>query len=63
MHKFLWGGDCVYVEETYTAFQSARRIVADALYDKIEDGWLDETTALEFARRMFMITHCSCWMS
>ena len=53
MHKFLWGGDCVYVEETYGAFLLARRVVADALYDKIEDGWLDEATALEFARGFF----------
>ena len=53
MHKFTWGGDCVYIEETYGAFLLACRVVADALYDKIEDGWLDEATALEFARGMF----------
>jgi hypothetical protein len=53
MHKFSWGGDCFYVEETYGAFLLARRIVADALYDKMEEGWLDEATALEFARGMF----------
>ena len=53
MHKFLWGGDCVYVEETDGAFLLARQVVADALYDKIEDGWLDEAAALEFARGMF----------
>lgn len=53
MHKFSWGGDCVYVEETYGAFLQARQIVADALFDKIEEGWLDRATALEFARGMF----------
>jgi hypothetical protein len=53
MHKFSWGGDCVYVEETYGAFLLARRLVADALYDRIEDGWLDVGTALEFARGIF----------
>lgn len=53
MHKFTWGGDCIHVEETYGAFLLARRVVADALYDKIEDGWLDEATALEFVRGMF----------
>jgi hypothetical protein len=53
MHKFLWGGDCVYVEETYGAFLLARRIVADALFDKMKEGWLDEAAALEFARGMF----------
>ncbi len=53
MHKFLWGGDSAYVEESYGAFLLSRHIVADALYDKIQEGWLDEATALEFARGMF----------
>lgn len=53
MHKFSWGGDCVYVEETYGAFLLARQTVADALYDRMEDSWLDENTALEFVRGIF----------
>jgi len=53
IHKFAWGSDCVYVEETYGAFLQARRVFADALWDRIEDGWLDKATALQFIRAIF----------
>ncbi len=52
-NKIFWGGDCIYVEETYGAFLVARDAVADALADLIELDFLSAPVALELAQRIF----------
>ena len=53
VHKFIWGGDCVYVEETYGVFIQACEIVCTALYDLVERKYLSTAEAVEVAVRVF----------
>ena len=51
--KFLWGGDCYYVEESYGAFRQAQRVVSHALVDLVNEQALTEADAVELAVRLF----------
>lgn len=48
--KFLWGGDCHSVEGIYGSVYVMRQALAEVLARIIEDGLLDEETALAVAR-------------
>ena len=52
-NKIFWGGDAVYVEETYGAFVVARDAVSEALADLIEQDLLNKSAAAHLAQRIF----------
>ena len=47
--KFTWGADCAVVEETYGTFITARRVLAQSLATKIEEGFLAPSLARKIA--------------
>jgi len=49
----VWGGDCVRVEMTYGSLLIAKKIVADVLAEKVEEGFFSEIEALHTAKRIF----------
>ncbi len=51
--KFLWGGDCYYVEESYGALVQAKAVVARALSGLVSVGRLEEAEAVDLADRLF----------
>ena len=51
--KLLWGGDCVYVEESYGVLIQAKRVVSAALSNLVMKGMLDIDEAVELALKLF----------
>lgn len=49
-HKFTWGADCAAVEESMGIMDQAREVLANALAQKVLDGWEDEDSAIEIGR-------------
>ncbi len=49
-NKILWGGDAFRVEEAYGASRLARRVVTEALAEKVEARYLSEAEALRIGR-------------
>jgi len=50
--KIVWGGDCVFVEETLGAFRVGVESVAAGLAQLIDSGWLTRDDALQIAQRI-----------
>ena len=50
--RLMLGGDAWHAEETYGALRLARRLIAEVLEEKIDDGYLDESAARRLARRI-----------
>ena len=50
--RMMLGGDNWHVEETYGAMQTARRLIAEVLDEKLADGYFNRTTAERLARRI-----------
>ncbi|MBD2868789.1 amidohydrolase family protein [Paenibacillus arenilitoris] len=48
-----FGGDYNYIEGTYAHLKLAKKIVGDALVEKVEDGALGEAEAIDFAKAIF----------
>ncbi len=42
-NKFMWGADCVCVEETYGVALAVRKLIAEVLTEKAQNGWGEET--------------------
>ena len=53
--KWLWGGDCYYVEESDGALRQAQRVVTAALADLVIDGELAESEAIDLAVGLFCL--------
>jgi predicted TIM-barrel fold metal-dependent hydrolase len=51
--RLMLGGDNWHVEETYGALQTARRLIADVLDEKLREGYFSRATAERLARRIF----------
>ncbi len=51
--RLMLGGDNWHVEETYGALQSARRLIAEVLEEKLDSGYFGRATAERLARRIF----------
>ncbi|WP_028608855.1 amidohydrolase family protein [Paenibacillus harenae] len=51
IHGF--GGDYNFIEGTYAHLKLAKKIVGDVLMEKVEDGALDESEAIDFAKAVF----------
>lgn len=49
----MLGGDNWHVEETYGAMQTARRLIAEVLDEKLASGYFNRATAERLARRIF----------
>jgi len=60
-NKMVWGGDCVYVEETYGTFLQARRVVAEALASLVESKVLDREAAIDLAVGIFCKNALGIW--
>ncbi len=50
--RLMLGGDNWHVEETYGAMQTARRLIAEVLEEKLAGGYFSDATAERLARRM-----------
>jgi hypothetical protein len=50
--RMMLGGDNWHVEETYGAMQTARRLIAEVLDEKLASGYFSRATAERLARRM-----------
>jgi len=50
--RMMLGGDNWHVEETYGAMQTARRLIAEVLDEKLVAGYFSRATAERLARRM-----------
>ncbi len=50
--RLMLGGDNWHVEETYGAIQGARRLIAEVLTEKVDDGYFTHADAERFARRI-----------
>ncbi len=50
--RMMLGGDNWHVEETYGAMQTARRLIAEVLAEKLAGGYFSRATAERLARRM-----------
>ncbi len=49
---FAWGGDHMFLEQTYASLVTAKNMIARALADMVETDYFDEDTALFAARRI-----------
>jgi predicted TIM-barrel fold metal-dependent hydrolase len=52
-HKIVWGGDCVFVEETFGAFRLGVEAVAGGLAKLVESGQIEREDSFEIAQRIF----------
>lgn len=52
-NKLIWGGDAVYVEETYGALVQATRVVATALTNLVQAKLFTQPEAVDLAVRLF----------
>lgn len=50
--RMMLGGDNWHVEETYGAMQTARRLIAEVLDEKLASGYFSRATAERLARRI-----------
>ncbi len=50
--RMMLGGDNWHVEETYGAMQTARRLIAEVLEEKLASGYFSRATAERLARRI-----------
>ena len=52
-NKFLWGGDCHFIEETIGSLEFAKQVVCEVLADRISKGQLHESTAKKIISSIF----------
>lgn len=52
-NKFLWGGDCFYVELFFGAMIFSKRVVAEVLAKKVADNYFGLPTAIQMCRNIF----------
>lgn len=50
--RMMIGGDCVHVEESYAAIESARNLIGDVLHEKVADGYMQWRHAERLATRV-----------
>ncbi|RWI16562.1 amidohydrolase family protein [Mesorhizobium sp.] len=50
--RMMIGGDCVHVEESYAAIESARHLIGDVLQEKVVDGYFHSRQAERLAMRV-----------
>jgi hypothetical protein len=50
--RLMFGGDNWHAEETYGAIQGARRLIAEVLTEKVDDGYFARADAERLARRI-----------
>jgi predicted TIM-barrel fold metal-dependent hydrolase len=51
-NRIMWGADCHHAEGIYAATEVTRRILAEALAEKVERGELSEADALRICRQI-----------
>jgi len=52
-NKFLWGGDCHFIEETVGSLEFGKKVVCKVLAERIEKGEMDEQTARKIIAGVF----------
>ena len=52
-NKIMWGGDCVFVEETYGTYLVSREQVIEVLANRIDQGQISPDDGLLYLRRIF----------
>lgn len=52
-NKFLWGGDCHFIEETIGSLEFGKQVVCEVLTQRILNGQLDEPTAEKIISAVF----------
>lgn len=51
-NKLMWGGDTGRVEDLYGAVLTGRRMISEVLTERVEDGVMDEETAVELGEKI-----------
>jgi len=52
-NRFMWGGDCLYIEESTGALETAKDVVAEVLTERIIQGRMTEKVAQDILRKIF----------
>jgi hypothetical protein len=52
-NKFVWGGDCGFIEESAGSLEVGRSVVAQVLAERVEVGLMTETLARDLAKKIF----------
>lgn len=52
MNKITWGGDCRHVENAYSTVILFRKMMHEVLLSKVENGMLDNDTAIQMAENI-----------
>ena len=52
-NRFMWGGDCLYIEESTGALEMAKEVVAEVLAGRINQGRMTEEVACDIVRKIF----------
>lgn len=52
-NKFLWGGDCHFIEETVGSLEFGKQVVCEVLTNRILNGQIDEPTAEKIISAVF----------
>jgi uncharacterized protein len=52
-NKFLWGGDCHFIEETMGSLEVAKQVVCEVLAERVSTRKMDEATAKKIISAVF----------
>lgn len=52
-NRFMWGGDCLYIEESTGALETAKDVVAEVLTERIIQRRMTEEFAQDILRKIF----------
>lgn len=52
-NKFLWGGDCHFIEEAVGSLEFGKQVVCEVLAERVNSGHMDEETAKKIISGIF----------